>query len=420
MSSINKHLKDRNGQSLVAAALVAPILIFIIVGLVEVVQLAVTQNQVSTAARNAARYSANGGEDVGIRNMVMNTITQTLSLSSGVWDIWSIRAEVETDGTILTDTFDFTHIFGDGLTEDYAVTNSAAFEDDLRLRVQEELRKDGTATTVSDLGAGLDVSGVYLLHDVETILGLNLLPNITGFNTIKGYSVMRRASLASTVYTTGGCRGVFPIVLEENVRTITESDYDDLTFVHPLPAAKPAWQTFAIQPDSPTPLMAAEEGNIFKLDLGYGIEDFNWLKWNTGITGITPPPAGHSILATSLLWPGNSDDYADYGDPSVTPGVNAFRGFADAVDIDDVEMHIGDWVAEDNLDGFGGLSVAANLQDHINEDRALRLVLWDESAGGYSADGFQVSGFGVFRIKAYGSSWLLLEFVRHDTSCGQN
>jgi hypothetical protein len=415
MSHFKEHLRDRTGQSLVAAALAAPIFLFIMVGLVEVVQLAVTQNQVSTAARNAARYSANGGEDAGIRNSVLNTITETLSLSSGVWDIWSIRAAVENDGSILTDTFAFNHIYGDGLTGDYAVTNSAAFKDELRNHIQEELKKDGTATVIGNLGADLDVTGVYILHDIETILGLNILPNLTGSNTISGYSVMRRASLASSVYTTGGCYGVFPIVLENQVQTVTESEYDSLAFVHPSPAAKPAWETLSIQPSSPMPLAGAQEGNIFKLNLGTGIANFDWLKWNADITGINPP--GDSILATSLLWPGNSNDYNDYGDP---PGGGAFRGFADANDSDDREMHIGDWIAEDTLSGgFAGAGVTPKLQEHIDKERTLRLVLWDESTSGYNSNRFQVSGFGIFRIKAYGADWLLLEFVRHDSSCGQ-
>ena len=53
----------QKGQSLVEVAITAPILIVILVGLIEVAQLAVTQNQINTAARHSARFAANGGED---------------------------------------------------------------------------------------------------------------------------------------------------------------------------------------------------------------------------------------------------------------------------------------------------------------------------------------------------------------------
>jgi hypothetical protein len=417
---MKNQLRNHKGQSLVAVALVTPILLMIIAGVVEVTQLAVTQNRVSTAARNAARYASNGGEDVGIKNSVLNTITQTLIMSSGVWDIWSIRAEVDSSGDIPADSFQFNHIYGDGLTEEYAATNMPEFENDLRLKVQNKLKKDGTGAAVGDLGADLDVVGTYILHDIETILGLNILSNLTGFNTVTGFSVMRQASLASTVHTTGGCRGAFPIALEEHVQTITKSDYDSLAFTHPIPAAKPAWETIAGQPSSPTALRLAKEGNIFKLDLGTGSTDFNWLKWNTRISGINPPPASSSVLGASLLWPGNSDDYNDHGDP---PSPDTFRGFADAdpSDSSDVEMQIHDWVARDTVSGsFSAAGVSSAIRDHIDKDRALRLVLWNDSAGGYSAVGFQVSGFGIFRLRAYGSDWVLVELVRLDTSCGQS
>ena len=415
MSQNKKLYRGQKGQSLVEVALIAPVLIVLIAGLVEVTQLAVTQNRISTAARNAARFAANGGEDVGVRDVALNTITQTLDMSSGVWDIWSIRAAVDNYGDIHPDSFLFEHIYGDGLTTEYTATNIAAFEDELRLRVQEDLKRDGTDTTIDNLGAGLEVVGVYILHDVESIIGLNIMPNLLGFNTVTGYSVMRQASLATTIYTTGGCKGIFPIAVEENVQTITEAEYESLVFSYP--AAKPAWETFSNQPPGATPLPFALEGNIFKLDVGTDIGDFNWLKWNTAIVGINPPPAGHSILATSLLWPGNANDYADRGDP---PGGGTFRGYANVSDSDDHDLQKGDWVAQDTISGgFGGAGVNSALQDHITTDRALRMVLWNDSAGGHSGNSFQASGFGIFRVRAYGSNWLLLEMVRLDSSCGQ-
>ena len=121
-------IKQR-GQSLVEVAITAPILLVILFGLIEVAQLAVTQNRINTAARNSARFAANGGEDAGIRLVALNTVTETLDLNSGVWDIWSIRASVDETGSIPADGFKFEHIYGAGQTEDYPMTNNAGFTD---------------------------------------------------------------------------------------------------------------------------------------------------------------------------------------------------------------------------------------------------------------------------------------------------
>lgn len=419
MRLITGNSTKERGQSLVEMAITAPILIIILVGLIEVAQLAVTQNKISTAARTAARFAANGGEDAGIRLVALRTVTQTLDLNSGVWDIWSIRATVGVTGSIPTDEFDFEHIYGAGQTEDYSLTNNPGFTDKLRQMIEDDLKKDGKEISVDDLGAGLEIVGVYILHDIESILGLNIMPNLLGFETITGYSVMRRASLADSIVQTSGCKGVFPFALEQSASSISKSEYISLTFSYPTP--KPSWDSFSRQPGSPTPLLSASEGNIFKLNLGNGPDSFNWLKWNTTINGINPPPAGASILAASLYWPGNSGDYVDRGD---SPEAGTFRGFAEVEDPDDHQLHVGDLVAQDSISGgIGGAGVAGVLQEHINNKRTLRVVLWDNSEGGFvtsPTNSYRVDGFAIVRIRGYGPDWLLVELFRLDNSCGQS
>lgn len=412
----NNSAKEK-GQSLVEVAITAPILIFLLVGVIEVAQLAVTQNRISTAARNSARFAANGGEDAGVREIALHTVTQTLDLTSGVWDIWSIRATVGVTGSIFVDDFDFDHIYGAGQTEDYSMTNNPGFTKKLRLKIEGDLKKDGTMTSVDDLGAGLDVVGVYILHDIHSILGLNIMPNLLGYETMTGYSVMRRASLAETIVQTAGCKGVFPLTLEKTVNSVSKSDYMSLTLSYPT--TKPAWESFSRQPASPTPLHSASEGTIFKLNFGSGQGNFNWLKWNTTIVGITPPPAGASVLAASLFWPGNSSDYVDRGDSPA----GSVRGFAEVENPSDQQMQVGDLVAQDSISGgFGGAGVASVIQDHIDNNRTLRVVLWDNAAGGYVSsptNGYRIEGFAVIRLRGYGPDWILVELFRLDSSCGQ-
>ena len=62
----HKQKQSQRGQSLVEVALFFPIFIILLAGLVEVSQLLITQNRVSSAARAGARFASNGGEDVGI------------------------------------------------------------------------------------------------------------------------------------------------------------------------------------------------------------------------------------------------------------------------------------------------------------------------------------------------------------------
>ncbi|MCA9986585.1 MAG: pilus assembly protein, partial [Anaerolineales bacterium] len=72
----NKVIKRRNerGQSLVETALLLPILLLIIAGLVEISNLIIAQSKTDTAARIGARFGANGGEPDGIRIAALNSL----------------------------------------------------------------------------------------------------------------------------------------------------------------------------------------------------------------------------------------------------------------------------------------------------------------------------------------------------------
>ena len=100
-----KRFNDK-GQSLVEVALFMPIFIFILAGVVEVGNLMNTQNRVTTASRVAAGFGAsnfnrndwaNTADAMG--DVALNTVTETLDLSADLWDIWSIHAITNEDGT---------------------------------------------------------------------------------------------------------------------------------------------------------------------------------------------------------------------------------------------------------------------------------------------------------------------------------
>ena len=166
------------------------------------------------------------------------------------------------------------------------------------------------------------------------------------------------------------------------------------------------------------PLLNAQPGQIFLLDNGFGPGNFGWLVWNEYIN------ASAATLANSLTWPGDSTDYSDHGDGgTIPPGfTHVVRGFIEPGDPTDTEMHIGDWV-EASTGSINSNSVRTALNDNIANGRTLRLPVWNNSQQQGMDAQYQISGFAIFRIAGYSlatPSWILLEFVSWDTSCGQN
>ena len=132
------HEKLKEGQSLVELALFLPLFLVILGGLVEVGQFLVIKNRVDTAANLAARFGANGGQNAGMANVAISSITQTLTVSPDSWDIWAFRGQVNELGTeILPATFEYEHVYGNGSTnlyDDYATLGT-----ELRASIYDEL-----------------------------------------------------------------------------------------------------------------------------------------------------------------------------------------------------------------------------------------------------------------------------------------
>lgn len=412
--------RQEQGQSLAEAALILPVLIILIAGVVEVSHMAVTQSRVTTAARNGARFGANGGEDTGMIETTLNTAIETVGDEQSEWDIWVIRATVDGFGNIPPDNFSFTHEYGLGQTARFTDTNTITFTNELRQRIEAQLQMDESSLPGAD-PSGLRVVGIYSLYDIDSIIGLNILPNLAGLRSMKGYSVMRQASLAAAVNLTSGCNGVFPMMVDELNRSLTQIGYEILyepSFTYPTGSDIPRWEDFGM-PTASTDvgLLEGREGYVYGFNFAQPpvSQNLNFLRWNDTIQGVG---SGGSILNASLMWPGNNDLY-DYqsGD---SPFPNAFRGYAEPGDPTDTSMHFGDWVLREGLD-FSASGVQATLNDHIDSQRALRVVLWNSASGEYNGTSTKISGFAIFRIVGYQTNgWMLLELVRIDRSCGQS
>ncbi len=424
----------QRGQSLVEVALFFPIFIILLAGLVEVSQLLITQNRVSSAARASTRFGANGGQDEGMVNVALNNVTQTLQTDQGVWDLWSIRATVDDTGTGF-DTqrggaWQFTHVYGISNTVRAPSINPTAIQQ----RVINELQRDEFDTQATDdngvsIAAGLQIVGTYAIHDVDSILGLDAMSQLAGFSSLEALSIMRITANGRAV--TNGC-DAFPIAVHEGARSVTEPG----TGSNPYPNAgdfdypnnPPVYESFTSHEDD-VALRDAQEGDVFKVQNGFGNGNFGWLAWNINVSDSA------NALENSLGWPGNSTNYNECtGGPGGCPpgqgipGSNYDRnvpGYIEPGDPTDESLHIDDWV-QGSTGSINSAGVRASIQDHVTLDRDLRLIVWDTHDDGTGGNGrYHISGFAIFRLIGYsldqsgGGSWILAEFKRWDVSCGQ-
>lgn len=404
------------GQSLVEVALFLPIFLIILAGLIEVSQLVITQNRVSQAARVSSRFGANGGQDEGMMIVALNSVTQTLLTDEGSWDMWVVRGEVNDAGTAFkSDSWEFNHVYGISNTVSYSGVN----ESEIQANVLSELQSNISPQDYADVVGGIQIVGLYTLHDVESILGLNAIPWLDGFYTIRGFSYMRQTGI--TVVQTNGCTA-FPIVVHEGARSVTPPG----TGANPYPDASqftgpdnpPEYTDFIYhRPD--IPLSEAHEGDVYFVYEGAGSGNFGWLRWNEAVG------TNAVDLDGSLGWPGNSNDYSNAGNCGSNCPTPLYpymvNGYVNPNDNEDLSLNIGDYVW-----GSPGVSnsnaIRTTMDEHIDLGRTLRLIVWDTAVGTGNNTKYHLKGFAVFRLYGYrlqSPNWILAEFIRWDTSCGQ-
>ncbi len=419
ITSLRRTNKEQ-GQSLVEIALFLPIFLIIIAGMVEISQLVVTQNIVTDAVRASTRFGASGGEDEGMVNIIMNAVpTPTINLAEDAWDIWSIRATIGVSGTAFV-AWNFTHLYGISQTVDAQALDPLQIQQDILA----ELQIDHTGNTPNDIANNLQIIGTYAIYDTDSILGLDAVPQLSGLHSITELNVTRVNGLR--IEQGNGC-AAFPVAVSSGIGSSyvdTNGDTHDIPnsgdFDYPSSLLPNYFESFVNNPDTRVDLNTAREGTIFKVFLGrnHGNGDFGWLKWNTSIAG---SEAGN--LTNSLTWPGNSTDYSDYdGDPGTIIGSfsHVIRGYVKPGDLTDTSLHIGDWVYPS---GAGLPEIETAVQEIIDTGRELRFIVWGATPLYEVSFTYPIEQFAIFRIYGYGNSdgaeWLLLEFVRKDSSCGQ-
>lgn len=420
MNQTSKHPATwrERGQSLVEVALFLPVFIVILAGLIEVSQLVITQNRVSQAARVSSRFGANGGQNDGMAIVALNSVTQTLQMGDDQWDMWVVRGEIDSTGTaFVPGTWEFEHVYG--------ISNTVSYTDIDETTIQNEIFGDLQANNLPS--NNIKVVGLYALHDVESILGLDALPFLNDVYTIQGFSIMRQ--LGDVVEQTNGC-AAFPIAVHHGVRSVNPPGAGSNPYPNPGDFDNnnpPAYDDFVNNPPPhrpDIPLLDAKAGDVYYVQQGFGSGNFGWLRWNNGIN------VSANTLAGSLSWPGDSLDYADHGDggqPATPLYPHVVRGYVNPDDTSDLALNIGDWVAA-NTGSINSNAVRTILREHItkaSEGRELRLIVWDTARNPGSNGEYQIYGFAIFKLHGYhlsqsqGGSWILAEFMRWDTSCGQ-
>ncbi len=426
------YLFQGKGQSLVEVALFLPLALMLIAGVVEISQWLLVQNRINPAARAAARFGANGGKDEGMAAVALGTVTQTLPINADSWDIWTVRGTVNADGSDIVDkTFTYSHVYGNGSTQRYGEFSGSNFESQLRKQILEALQSDidGNGNVVTNTSSvrtaigGLQFVGSYVQYDARSILGLDYF--VDDLYTVRDLAVMRTFPSGDQ---TAGC-SAFPVAVNLGIRSVTSSYWPAPNeFTYPT-SNQPRMADFPKHvPDQP--LENAKPGYVYFIQQGGGPGNFGWLKWNDDLADSA------NTLEDGFTMPGSSVDY-------ITPPQNArnsqnsswrqagfsgpVKGYMEPGDPMDQSLNKKDWVA--GLTGaVNSNGVRSQLNNHVDNKRYLRLIIWDESQGTGSNAKYKVKGFAIFRLLGYrlnqgngnaDGSWILAEFVKMDDSCGE-
>lgn len=419
MNNISSRFKMfHKGQSMVEMALVLPLVLIMVIGVVEVGQFLVTTNRIRTVANTSARFAANGGQNDGIPVVALNTVTQTLPFNTQYWDMWAIRGQVNEQGTGFQ-SWEFTHVYGDEVTQKFEEVDESA----IQLEVLNDLKTQvgGSADDGVQAAKEVEFAGTLVLYDAQSILGLEYF--LGDLFTVQALNVMRTYPVNPT---TNGCTA-FPIAIKEATRSVSRSEFEQLNTGNPsYPTGNnfPDFDDFPGTPegttdDPPRSIAQGLPGDLYLIYDGNGRGDFGWLRWNSGVNN------NANNLNDIFSWPGLSDDYSDngaQGQPVDGSGIpHTVYGFIDYDDPTDTEMHIGDRIMADP-----GLSVSNAVQNtlkqHIDLGRSLRLIVWDAATGSGQNTVYTINRFVVMRLHAYrlsSGNWILAELVSQDSSCGQ-
>ncbi len=426
---IHSHHRSR-GQSLVETALFLPILLILLGGVVEVSNLLVTQNRVTTAARAATGYGAANfqGEEwddpniwaVEMASVATNNVTNTLDLDPEVWDIYTVKATLNAAATAF-DQWTAQHAYGN------SVVASATEWSQMESQIQTDV-----IDALDPSHKGLEVVATVAFHDRASMLGLNAF-NFGELTRVRGLSVMRVADPV----TYAAC-DAFPVAVSlynNSVWPYGDPNIPDGDEEFPFESGQNYggenyhWKDRDDGVDAPVyelgdteqfprnvpgvPITQAQPGYLYmtKQATESDSSGFGWLRWIHDTSGGSN---SSGALQDSLTYPGNANVY-DYS-PWSDNGMNTF-------DIIPVST--------------GSVSSAKDImRTHIDTPgRTLKLIVFTPTnirGGDWNGDGFgtngsgssleyEIYGFVVVKLIAWylpgNQNWMVVEFVRWDDTC---
>jgi hypothetical protein len=385
--SMNHHksaLRRRRGQGLAEFALALPLLLLVLAGLLEVANLLLLYSRMEASTREAARFAALGGTDMGTREVFIQSAKESLELTPGVIEIWMTRAVLQYD-----EASQKYYWQGDqdgntwGTSQEMCIypetgcINQTSGTDPRQILGQ---ISKSNANLAAANGDHFVVMSMY--YEAKTVLNLPFFKVASGDHgrvPMRTYAVYRQEMAQTTVdMLAGGCNA-YPIVLSMAVPGLNPSAYG-----------------------------AAHEGTA--LSLHRSTHEFDFLAWQRDHRTAAD-------LDAALAYPGNSkDNAAGYINPFAPDQLSADN---------DRTLNESDYVAatEDGVSPTASTVQVFTKTDGNGFGRSMRVILSDGNpstyAGGYSA--YKIMGFAVIRIKNYDPSGVLeIEFVRFDRSCGES
>ncbi|MCI0397756.1 MAG: pilus assembly protein [Chloroflexi bacterium] len=430
---INK--SRERGQSLVEVAILLPILILVLAGVVEVSNVLITQNRVTTAARTgagfgAANYDPNdwAGTADGMGQVVFNTVTETLDLNPTLWDVWSIRARTNETGTGF-EWFQYVH------TNDGAVV-ATADEPAILAQAEADMLADLLSTgqdnaksieVVASLAyyntddvLGLPVwqwSGLYRLHDLTVMrvdgpapfIGCSLLPISVRVNQDSVYPYLWPPGMAYVSGSPATTANIYP----EAVNGPQEFEFPD-------PASQVSYLNNATPPQLNTnrfqynvpgiELRYAQPGYIFWAREDTTSGNFGWLCWR--------PSCDANDAGASLDFPGDflqmyPGSPADIGAYTIGPPYNDISGNSDGA------LERGEWVESMT----GNVASLDNYMEEYatNPQQPITLVVFDAVDSGGANALYRLWDFVVVKLIGFSfqgnEKWIIFEFVSWGAPC---
>jgi hypothetical protein len=439
--------RGRSGQSLVETALFLPIIILLLAGMVEVSNLLVTQNRVTTASRVATGFATANlhGDDwlnvdpvsgwpAQVAQVARNNVTETLDLDPARWDIYAVKARLNASGNFdsgFGGEWNSYHAWGSQLTFNPTEWSNAETE------IQEEIvdALDDTGTVPAD---GVEIVATVAYHDRESLLGLNSF-DLGAFTLVRGLTVMRVTDPAPFA----GCP-LLPIAVRFNQYSMYPSNWPTNPVTRflrnpdgsPVYPADPVSET-QIFPDSmdypgglvyqneataPTlkastyldnvpgvPLSDGRRGYIYRAREGGDTPGgFGWLSWDgdtsaTSLEDSLYPPPGNFMER----YPGGNADM-----DNIKHHEGEGLGDGDGV------LEIGEWLenATGNIH-----SEASSIRWYIDQEMPVTLIVYDGFDGTGSNGIFRVAGFVKAKLLAYqfggNPKWIMIEFLGWGEEC---